>query len=248
MEALYKGIKEELLKLIKTNVYQEGDEIPSDDELSLTYGVSRPTVRRAVQELVDEGYLERRPYHGTTVCPSKIEQAYTSVLRSFNDEMLSNDHVPKTRVLNARLDRASRRVANHLEVNDGAEVFKLVRLRYADGHPNVIVETFVPVDVYPNISRIDFTSKSLYAFFEDCGKPVEVANRRLEIDTADPNMAALLDIPQGDPIYRFTTTARNKDGRVVEYSVANYRGRSNVFAFETTTTKLGRLSLERDVK
>lgn len=245
MEALYKAIKDELVKLIKSNVYQEGEEIPSDEELAKTYGVSRPTVRRAIQELVDEGYLERRPYHGTIVCPSKIEQAYTSVLRSFNDEMLQNDHVPKTRVINARLDRASKRVAGQLEIEDGARVFKLVRLRYADGHPNVIVQTYVPLDVYPGIAKVDFRSKSLYAFFEDCGKPVVVANRRLEIDLADPNMAALLDIPQGDPVYRFSTTARIESGRIVEYSLATYRGRSNVFAFETTSTRLGRLSLEQ---
>ncbi len=244
MEALYKTIKNELIKLIKGNVYQEGEEIPADDELAMTYGVSRPTVRRAVQELVDEGYLERRPYHGTTVRPMKIEQAYTSVLRSFNDEMLSSDHIPKTRVLNARLDRASRRVANMLDIADGAETFKLVRLRYADGHPNVIVETYVPLDVYPNITKIDFTSKSLYAFFQDCGKPVASASRRLEIDSADYNMAALLDIQQGDPVYRFTTTARIESGRIVEYSIATYRGRSNAFVFETSTTRLGRLSLE----
>lgn len=245
MEALYKAIKDELVKLIKSNVYQEGEEIPSDEELTKTYGVSRPTVRRAIQELVDEGYLERRPYHGTIVCPSKIEQAYTSVLRSFNDEMLQNDHVPKTRVINARLDRASKRVASQLEIEDGARVFKLVRLRYADGHPNVIVQTYVPLDVYPGIAKVDFRSKSLYAFFEDCDKPVVVANRRLEIDLADPNMAALLDIPQGDPVYRFSTTARIESGRIVEYSLATYRGRSNVFAFETTSTRLGRLSLEQ---
>lgn len=245
MEALYKAIKDELVKLIKSNVYQEGEEIPSDEELAKTYGVSRPTVRRAIQELVDEGYLERRPYHGTIVCPSKIEQAYTSVLRSFNDEMLQNDHVPKTRVINARLDRASKRVAGQLEIEDGARVFKLVRLRYADGHPNVIVQTYVPLDVYPGIAKVDFRSKSLYAFFEDCGKPVVVASRRLEIDLADPNMAALLDIPQGDPVYRFSTTARIESGRIVEYSLATYRGRSNVFAFETTSTRLGRLSLEQ---
>lgn len=245
MEALYKAIKDELVKLIKSNVYQEGEEIPSDEELAKTHGVSRPTVRRAIQELVDEGYLERRPYHGTIVCPSRIEQAYTSVLRSFNDEMLQNDHIPKTRVINARLDRASKRVASQLEIEDGARVFKLVRLRYADGHPNVIVQTYVPLDVYPGIAKVDFRSKSLYAFFEDCSKPVVVANRRLEIDLADPNMAALLDIPQGDPVYRFSTTARIESGRIVEYSLATYRGRSNVFAFETTSTRLGRLSLEQ---
>lgn len=243
MDALYMMIKDELAKLIEHHVYKEGEEIPSEDKLAETYGVSRPTVRRAIQLLVEEGYLERRPYHGAIVCPAKIEQGYTSVLRSFNTEMRINDHTPRTRVLIARRTRATAHIANRLEIAENAPAFKLLRLRYADECPNVIVETYVPLDLYPEIANVDFTQASLYDYCESQGKPVVKAHRRLEIKLADANLAALLDIPTDDPVYCFETVARTADERVAEYTIATYRGRSNVFEFDTTTTAIEQLSL-----
>lgn len=243
MDALYMMIKDELAKLIEHHVYKEGEEIPSEDKLAENYGVSRPTVRRAVQLLEEEGYVERRPYHGAVVCPPKIKQGFTSVLRSFDAEMRINDRTPHTRVIIARGARATGHVANRLEIAENTPVFKLVRLRYADECPNVIVETYVPLDLYPDIAAVDFTTVSLYGYFESAGKPVVKAHRRLEIRSADANMAALLDIPVDDPIYCFATTARTEDGRVAEYTIANYRGRSNAFEFDTTSTAIEQLNL-----
>ena len=224
-------------------MYKEGEEIPSEDKLAETYGVSRPTVRRAIQLLEEEGYVERRPYHGAVVCPPKIKQGFTSVLRSFVAEMRINDRTPHTRVIIARGARATAQVANRLEIAENAPVFKLVRLRYADDCPNVIVETYVPFDLYPDIASVDFRTTSLYGYFEMVGKPVVKAHRRLEIKSADVNMAALLDIPVDDPVYCFATIARTQNDRVAEFTVANYRGRSNAFEFDTTSTAIEQLNL-----
>lgn len=243
MDALYITIKDDLVKLIECHVYKEGEEIPSEDKLAENYGVSRPTVRRAIQLLEEEGYVERRPYHGAVVCPLKINQGFTSVLRSFDAEMRANDCTPHTRVLFARGGRATAQVANRLEIAENAPIFKLVRLRYADDCPNVIVETHVPLGLYPEIASVDFETVSLYSYFESTGHPVVKAHRRLEIKTADANMAALLDIPVDDPVYCFATVARIEDGRVAEFTIANYRGRSNAFEFDTTSAEIEQMSI-----
>ncbi|WP_154028372.1 GntR family transcriptional regulator [Olsenella uli] len=244
MESLYVTIKDELLKLIDSHVYSVGSRIPSEDELAEAFGVSRPTVRRAVQMLVDMGRLERRPYHGTIVIEPKIEQGYATVLRSFNDEMRDNNKVPKTTVILARKARAVAEVALRLQILEDTGVFKLVRLRYADDVPNVVVVSYIPLDLYPGITSVDFETTTLYGYFESVGNPVVRAHRRLEVLKADKNLSALIDVPLGDPIYRFTTVASTESGRIAEYAIANYRGESNAFEFDTTLTRVGELRRE----
>lgn len=233
MDSLYVMIKDELLSLIENRTYREGETIPSEEQLAETYGVSRPTARRAVQLLVDAGYLERRPRHGTVVRSPKIDQEYAMTLRSFEEEMHQHNKVPRTQVILNRRLRATSEVAARLEIAAGDEVFKLVRLRYADDIPNVLVDSYMPCDLFPGIAGVDFASTSLYAYFEEQGSPVLTARRRLEVVKADASLSALLDVPQGDPLFRFFTTARTASGRVAEHSVATYRGESNAFEFST---------------
>ena len=234
MEALYLKIRDELARQIKNRVYREGETLPSEDELAERFGVSRPTIRRAIQELVDDGMLEKKPYRGTTVCPAKIEQGFTTMLRSFNEEILANGRIPRTTVLTARVQEASPEVSSRMGVEVGAPLFKLVRLRYAGDYPNVLVSSLIPLDMYPGIVEVDFSQESLYAYFRKYGKPVVRAHRQLEVVKASPGMAALLDIDEGDPVYRFYTTATTEAGRVAEYTTATYRGRSNAFEFDVS--------------
>ena len=144
MEALYLKIRDELARQIKNRVYREGETLPSEDELAERFGVSRPTIRRSIQELVDDGMLEKKPYRGTTVCPAKIEQGFTTMLRSFNEEILANGRIPRTTVLTARVQEASPEVSSRMGVEVGAPLFKLVRLRYAGDYPNVLVSSLIP--------------------------------------------------------------------------------------------------------
>lgn len=243
MGALYIKIRDELIRLIEDHVYRVGDTLPSDEELAETFGVSRPTVSRAIQMLVDEGRLEKRPYRGTTVCPPKIEQGFTAVLRSFDTEMRSSGRIPCTRVLIAHVARASGEVALKMEIERGSDIFKLVRLRYADDRPNVLVTSYIPFDLYPTIVSVDFTCDSLYDFFESCGKPVTQAHRRLDLLRADRAFASVLDVAEFDPLYRFSSVVRTQTDRVAEYAVAVYRGDSNAFEFDTAGNAIGDLTL-----
>ncbi len=236
METLHTKIRDRLAQQIKDNVYREGETLPSDDELAEHFGVSRPTVRRAIQELVDTGILEKKPYRGTVVCPPKIEQRFTTMLRSFNEEILASGRIPRTTVLTARPEQATTELASRMRLVKGDPLFKLVRLRYADSCPNVLVSSYIPLALYPDITEVDFTSESLYAYFKACGRPVVHARRQLEVKKASSSTAALLDIETGDPVYRFCTTAETQDCDVAEYTIAIYRGRSNAFEFEVDLT------------
>ena len=226
---LYDQIKDDLLSKIKDGTYPEGQTIPSELELAQMYGVSRPTIRQALQILVSDGYLEKRRRRGTVVTKPKVSQSFTMSISSFEDAMRLAGRLPKTKVLVFKRERANAEVEKRLELTSGQDVFKLVRLRYADDLPNVFVESYIPCTLYPGLDSFDFNESSLYAAMDTCGNPVMTARRRLEVIKADGAAAALLDVEAGDPLLLFHTVARDANGTAVEYSVATYRGESNSF-------------------
>lgn len=226
---LYDQIKDDLLSKIKDGTYPEGQTIPSELELAEMYGVSRPTIRQALQILVSDGYLEKRRRRGTVVTKPKVSQSFTMSISSFEDAMRLAGRLPKTKVLVFKRERANAEVEKRLELTRCQDVFKLVRLRYADNLPNVFVESYIPCTLYPGLDSFDFNESSLYAAMDTCGNPVMTARRRLEVIKADGAAAALLDVEAGDPLLLFHTVARDANGTAVEYSVATYRGESNSF-------------------
>ena len=141
---LYDQIKDDLLSKIKDGTYPEGQTIPSELELAEMYGVSRPTIRQALQILVSDGYLEKRRRRGTVVTKPKVSQSFTMSISSFEDAMRLAGRLPKTKVLVFKRERANAEVEKRLELTRGQDVFKLVRLRYADDLPNVFVESYIP--------------------------------------------------------------------------------------------------------
>lgn len=232
-DAMYLQIERMLEGKIKRSELKPGDALPAEEDVARTFGVSQPTVRRAYAHLAERGLIELRPYRGAQVSAPKVDQLYTSVLRSFDEEFGREGRATRTEVMEARTVRASDEVASSLELEYGSRVFKLVRLRFVDDEPNVLVETYVPLDLCPGARNVDFAETSLYSYLDACGTPVVRAHRKLELALADAELSVLLGVPQGDPLYLFHTCARTARGRVGEYSIARYRGRSNAFEFET---------------
>lgn len=226
---LYDQVKDRILAKIKDGTYAVGDTIPSELELAEQYDVSRATIRQAVQILVSKGYLEKRRRRGTIVTEPKINQSFTMTISSFEDAMRLAGRMPRTKALLFKREQANRSVAQALELAHDEEVYKLVRLRYADETPNVFVESYIPTRLYPSLDQFDFNQTSLYEAMEQCGSRIMTANRRMEAINADGPTAALLDIEDGEALMLFHTVARNAAGEAAEYSIATYRGKSNTF-------------------
>ena len=227
--ALYEDISNDLLAKIKDGTYQEGQRIPYEQELAQAYGVSRPTVRQALQPLVDDGYLDRRRRRGTVVCRPKVRQHFTAGLMSFSDDMRLAGNSTRTVVIIFKREKAQESVAEALHIRPGDEVYKLVRLRYVEDAANVFVETYLPCAQLPDLDDIDFANASLYQTLAECGSAVVSAHRRFEAVSADGALATLLDVAVGDPMLLFYTVGSTKSGVPVEYSKAVYRGEGNVF-------------------
>ncbi|WP_461214591.1 GntR family transcriptional regulator [Lacticaseibacillus sp. GG6-2] len=230
--AKYQLIKQTLLDRIQDGTYPEGSLIPKEKALIAEFGVSRPTVRQAIQQLVDQGYLEKRRRRGTIVRQTKIAQEFTHVLQSYDQEMATKGLTTKTQVLLHRPEVASAEVQAALRLQPGERVFALMRLRFANDVPIVLVRSYLPLALLPDIDTVDFTTQSLYAELEARGLQIVHVRRKLEVQAADETTSSLLNIATDDPLFYFHTYGRTTDGTLMEYSVAQYRGDTNYFVFD----------------
>lgn len=242
MDTLYASIKDDLLAKIKNGIYAEGETIPSEVDLAKAYGVSRPTIRQALQILVNDGYLDRRKRRGTIVSSSSgleddaetndFDYSQMTGVQSFEDEIRATGKTVRTMAILVKRENADAEVAEGLQVPEGSDVFKLVRLRYVNDVPNVFMENYVPCAMFPNfLDGTDFSETRLYEHMRDLGRPVKRVTRRLEVIKADASTSALLDVPIGDPLFFIRTYGRDASGEIVEFSISSYRGRSNSFEF-----------------
>ncbi len=228
----YLEIQNLLLQRIKNGNYQEGQLIPKEVDLAEQLNVSRPTVRHAIRNLVQGGYLERRKKRGTIVTQTKIKQQFTHVIESYNTEIQNNGLVAKTQVLNFSTEKANDEVAEALTIKPNTEVYKLVRLRSADNKPVVFVITYLPIAQLPDLQKIDFTHHSLYSELAKAGLEITHVSRKIEVHPATEEEAQLLETDIKAPIFYFHTIGFTKDHRALEYSIASYRGDLNYFMVE----------------
>lgn len=230
--ALYNEIYDDIYAKINDGSYREGDSIPSEVDLAASYGVSRSTIRQALQALVNEGYLERRKRRGTIVTRPKVDQFAATGIRSFEEEQANVGRKIRTTVINFKRERANSEVLKALGLRSGDDVYRLVRLRYVDERANVFVESYIPCALYPGFEEYDFATMRLYGAMAEKGRSVVRAHRRLGVIKADSAMSALLDVSCGDPLILMHTVGRDEEGTAVEYSIATYRGENNIFEFD----------------
>ncbi len=137
--------------------------IPSERELAEMYDISRMTVRQAVNNLVNDGYLIRRRGKGTFVAAQKIEQPLKG-LTSFSEDMRARGMEPGTIVLSFETVPASQKLAEGLGVTEGDDLYEVRRLRLADGLPMALETLYIPVHLVPGLTR-DVVSGSVYEFY-----------------------------------------------------------------------------------
>ncbi|SDK27479.1 GntR family transcriptional regulator [Nonomuraea maritima] len=217
----YFQLREILLDLIDSDELSIGAAIPSERELCQRFGLSRMTVRQAVDHLVSEGRLHRVPGKGTFVARPKIELALQ--LTSFTEDMRARGMIPGSRDLDRRIVRASAHLAKELGIPPGEEVHFIERLRTADGEPLSIERAHIPVKLAPDLASFDLSEKSLYELLETRYSLVMDAGE-LTIDggIADPSDADLLKLPRGGAV--LLLQRRSFSGGVcAELGVSTYR-------------------------
>lgn len=228
---LYYQLKEILRDYIRE---QPADApLPSEPELCEHFGISRPTVRQAMSELAQEGYLYRSKGRGSFVARNKIDRNFVNWHDGFNEEIRGRGSVPETRVVELNRTTADDHVATKLAIPADSATYFLRRVRSVNGEPVVVVNSYLPADPLPGFLDKDLSTHALHDVLEhDYTLRLRRTRRVLEAIGAPQSEAELLNIRAGSPVQYFENTVILDDGRVIEYSEGWYRGDRTRFTFE----------------
>ncbi|MEG0253005.1 MAG: GntR family transcriptional regulator [Muribaculaceae bacterium] len=232
---LYFQLKKLIIEEIKKGCYQEDSLIPTEKEFMEKYEISRTTVRQAMTELVQEGWIYRVKSKGTFVTYPKINHNFIQTLESFNEQMERAGTIPKTEVIALKKVKASEFVADGLGINEGDFVVFLYRKRFANEEAIVLQKAYLRYDTCAFILDKNFEKESLYKSLAATNQTLITHVKRIvEVDEATEEDSKYLGIDLGKPIQAFTTTGFNVFGEVVEFSLARYRGDRSRFEVSAT--------------
>lgn len=219
--AKYLSIRDEILDLVDEMAV--GDALPPERTLAPQFGVSRMTLRRAVEELVREGRLVRRQGAGTFVAEPKISHSL-SVL-SFSEDMRRRGSVPSSRTLDVEDVPAGQKLGDRLDVPPGDDVFRVIRLRLADDEPMALETLHVPRSVVPGLDGDALVEASFYEILLDrYGVELVGGTQTIEATVTDEVESEILEVPVRSPAFLFERISRARDGRIVEFVRSVYRG------------------------
>jgi GntR family transcriptional regulator len=221
---LYAQLETALASDIAAAILAPDSQLPPEDSLMARFGVSRTTVRKAVENLVARGLVEIRRGKGTFVTKPKIRQDLTQ-LSGFVEDMIALGRRPTAQLLDKRPVPASRTVAQHLGVPLGAQVYRIERVRLADGVAMSFDETYLPLEIGVKVAGDDLEAEPIFSLLEGkYGLPLIEAEYQMEAVTADEHVAQALGIEIGSPIFLIERTSYGEGQRPVDYEKLYYRG------------------------
>jgi GntR family transcriptional regulator len=199
------------------------DPLPSDAMLCEEFGVSRMTARNAVQRLAQEGIVYRVPGRGTFVAEPPVHRQAGNLL-SFTEEMRRRGRVPSSRVVDRAVREPRPLEASRLQLEPGAEVIAVRRLRLADAEPMAFEEAVFPAALAPLLLAADLEHQSLHDTLVDGGHVPTQGRARLGAEAATPADSELLGVPEGAPLLVEKRVIHDQDGRPLELCESRYAG------------------------
>ena len=215
---LYQQLSDEIKEQILLGKLKAGDRLMTEAELSQQYEVSRITVRKAIELLVDEGYVLRKQGIGTFIAEKKLRRVVDSenLVRSFSETSRMSGQEPSSELLSVEWILPDASIQHHLHIGEDEKVLKIVRLRKIDGVP-VMVET----NHYPQ--KMDFLLQSnltgsTYEVFRQHALVPSHAVRTVEICYATEEEARLLGVEENQPLLLQTEETTDQNHQVLHYS------------------------------
>ncbi|MFF8841571.1 GntR family transcriptional regulator [Streptomyces sp. NPDC015127] len=226
---LYFQLAQQLEAAIERGALTPGTLLGNEIELAGRLGLSRPTVRQAIQSLVDKGLLVRRRGVGTQVVHSQVKRPLE--LSSLYDDLEAAGQRPATVVLNNTVEAASAEVAAALGVAEGSEVRLVERLRYAHGEPMARLRNHLPAGLL-DCDTAELESTGLYRLMRAAGITLHSARQSVGARAAAEGEAELLGEEAGAPLLTMERTTFDDTGRAVEFGSHIYRASRYAFEFQ----------------
>ncbi len=219
---LYHQLEEVLKADIESGKWRPGEQIPTETVLAERFGVSKITVRQALQNLADLGYIRREHGRGTFVSTRKFDEGPRE-LTSFTEEMTRHRLAPASRILRQWVERAASRVAEALHLPVDSPVYVLRRVRLADGEPVTVQTAHIPASLVPGLTMEG--DASLYEVLQTrYHLHAARARETYVIGLADSTTANLLGIPPDSPVFKVERVTLLPNDRPFEFVQSTIRG------------------------
>ena len=217
---LYFQIAENLKQAISDGTLKPGERLDNELDLTERLGVSRPTVRQAVQRLVDQGLVVRRRGLGTVVVSPRIMRSVA--LTSLYDDLANSGRQPATTVLAVESLTADDDIAAALSVRAGTQVLSVQRLRLADGTPLALMHNYLPAGLLRSEPRDALEKTGLYELLRSQGVQLQAGEQMIGARKATAHEAKMLAAPRGATVLTMARTAFDQHGTPVEYGSHAY--------------------------
>jgi GntR family transcriptional regulator len=228
---LYFQVAQHLERMIESGELPMGTRLENETDLADQLGLSRPTMRRAIEYLVGRGLLVRKRGIGTQVVHAKITREVE--LTSLYDDLAKTGRAPSTRVVSFRTEAAPGALSVTLGIPAGTPVYVFERLRYADAEPLALMRNHVPAQLLP-LTAADLEGQGLYNLFRANGISLRIAKQAIGARTATVAEARALGERRGAPLLTMERSAYDDQGRAVEHGLHVYR--ASRYSFDLTLT------------
>jgi DNA-binding GntR family transcriptional regulator len=228
---LYFQVAQHLEQLIEAGTFAPGTRLDNEIVLAEQWGLSRPTMRRAIEYLVDRGLLVRKRGVGTQVVQPKVRRPVE--LSSLYDDLRSAGKEPRTEVLSFQVQPPTEIAAEALGLGPDDRVYAVERLRYIGDEPLSLMHNEVPADVVA-LTEADLAQRGLYDILRTAGVVPKIASQSIGGRAARAAEARRLGERPGAALLTMSRTAFDENGRAVEYGSHVYR--ASLYTFEITLT------------
>jgi GntR family transcriptional regulator len=219
---LYYQVEEYIKQTIQSEELQPGDALPSERELSENFQISRMTVRQAITNLVNQGFLFREKGRGTFVSNQKFEQNLQG-LTSFTEDMKARQLVPGTKLLHFEIFPVEKDIQERLSLGEGELIYKIKRLRLANEEPIALETSYLPVKLIPGLTP-DILEKSLYSYIEDeLQLKIGHATQTVEAALVSDEDSKQLQVKKGVPVLLIQRETFLENGTPLELVRSSYR-------------------------
>ncbi len=229
-QPLYRQIQAVLREAVADRTLRPDDALPPERDLAAEFGVSRITIRKAIEGLVNEGVLDTHHGSGTFV-RTRVEKNFAQ-LTSFSEEMQARGMSPSSRWISRSAGKVSPEEALTLRASPGTKVYRFSRIRLADEAPMSIEHATVLASCLPELDSVE---DSLYAALHETNNRPVRALQRLSALLLNGEQAELLGAAAGDAGLLVERVGFNEDGTAIEFSQSYYRGDTYDFVAELTT-------------
>ncbi|MGA2642617.1 MAG: GntR family transcriptional regulator [Spirochaetia bacterium] len=222
---LYCQVSECLEEMIKKGEIRPDEQMLSEDLLAARFGVSRPTINKAIAILIRKSIISRERGKGTFVRSGDVRLTLMQELVSLHESMQRENIRFRTVVLKVQRQKSNGILAEKLALKQGARIYYLKRLRYVEEESFIISESYLPQELFPDLEKEDLRDRSLYDVLEQkYGIPVIKTERSARAVKALNKEAELLRIPLGDPLIQLEGIAFSRQDLRVEYFKTIIRG------------------------